>query len=74
MLITQHGFVKVADMGLAEFVIGKTYTTCGTLDYFAPELIVIEGHTNAVDWWTLASSSPSSCLMQIYFKSVCVCV
>ena len=48
MLTTQHGFVKVADMGLAKFFIGKTYTTCGTPDKFAPELIVCEGHTNAV--------------------------
>ena len=53
MLSTQHGFVKVADMGLAKFVIGKTYITCSTPDYVAPELIVSEGHTNVVDWWTL---------------------
>ena len=29
------------------------YTTCGTPDYFAPELIASVGHTHAVDWWTL---------------------
>merc|ERR1712227_410051 len=31
--------LKVADMGLAKFVLGKTYTTCGTPDYLAPEVI-----------------------------------
>merc|ERR1711879_879624 len=72
------GQVKLTDMGLAKFVIGKTYTTCGTPDYFAPELIASTGHTNAVDWWTLGiltfelmSGHPpfeSAYPMQIYSK------
>jgi len=53
LLFTERGHLKLADMGLAKFVIGKTYTTCGTPDYFAPELISSAGHTNAVDWWAL---------------------
>merc|ERR1712032_1417805 len=53
LLINEQGQCKVTDMGLAKFVIGKTYTTCGTPDYFAPELIASTGHTNAVDWWML---------------------
>ncbi|CAE8595111.1 unnamed protein product, partial [Polarella glacialis] len=53
LLLTERGHIKLTDMGLAKFVIGKTYTTCGTPDYFAPELIASTGHTNAVDWWTL---------------------
>ena len=32
---------------------GKTYTTCGTPDYFAPEVVRQGGMTRAVDWWTL---------------------
>jgi cGMP-dependent protein kinase len=53
LLLTDEGHIKLTDMGLAKFVIGKTFTTCGTPDYFAPELISSSGHTNAVDWWGL---------------------
>jgi len=53
LLLNDKGHVKLTDMGLAKVVIGKTYTTCGTPDYFAPELIASTGHTNAVDWWCL---------------------
>merc|ERR1719203_258584 len=78
LLLTEKGHIKLTDMGLAKFVIGKTYTTCGTPDYFAPELIASQGHTNAVDWWTvgvlifeLMSGHPpfeSAYPMQIYAK------
>mmetsp|Transcript_10990 Transcript_10990/g.31122 ORF Transcript_10990/g.31122 Transcript_10990/m.31122 type:complete len:791 (+) Transcript_10990:77-2449(+) len=78
LLLSEHGHIKLTDMGLAKFVIGKTYTTCGTPDYFAPELIASTGHTIAVDWWTLGilifelmSGRPpfeSAYPMQIYSK------
>jgi len=80
LLITEHGHIKLTDMGLAKFVIGKSYTTCGTPDYFAPELIEFQGHTQAVDWWTLGvlvfelmSGHPpfeSAYPMQIYGKVI----
>merc|ERR1712146_670548 len=53
LLLTDLGHIKLTDMGLAKFTLGKTYTTCGTPDYFAPELISSAGHNHAVDWWTL---------------------
>jgi len=78
LLLTEKGHIKLTDMGLAKFVIGKTYTTCGTPDYFAPEVIASVGHTSAVDWWTLgilvfelmAGNPPfeSAYPMQIYAK------
>lgn len=78
LLLTDKGLLKLTDMGLAKFVVGKTYTTCGTPDYFAPELVSSSGHTRAVDWWTLGilvyelmSGHPpfeSAYPMQIYQK------
>lgn len=53
LLLTDTGRIKLTDMGLAKVVIGQTFTTCGTPDYFAPEMIASTGHTVAVDWWTL---------------------
>jgi len=53
LLLTDKGNVKLTDMGLAKVVVGKTFTMCGTPDYFAPEIIASTGHTIAVDWWTL---------------------
>jgi cGMP-dependent protein kinase len=78
LLLTDKGNVKLTDMGLAKVVVGKTFTTCGTPDYFAPELIASKGHTAAVDWWCLgiltfellAGHPPfeSASPMQIYQK------
>eukprot|EP00933_Yihiella_yeosuensis_P042548 TRINITY_DN3716_c0_g1_i1.p1 TRINITY_DN3716_c0_g1~~TRINITY_DN3716_c0_g1_i1.p1 ORF type:complete len:769 (-),score=246.47 TRINITY_DN3716_c0_g1_i1:125-2431(-) len=78
LLLNDKGHIKLTDMGLAKVVAGKTYTTCGTPDYFAPELIASKGHTLAVDWWTLGvltfellSGHPpfeSATPMQIYSK------
>eukprot|EP00439_Symbiodinium_sp_Y106_P013451 s5211_g1.t3 len=80
LLLNEQGRVKLTDMGLAKVIIGKTYTTCGTPDYFAPELIASTGHTHAVDWWTcgillfeLLSGHPpfeSAYPMQIYQKAL----
>eukprot|EP00928_Gymnodinium_smaydae_P019927 TRINITY_DN1767_c1_g1_i1.p1 TRINITY_DN1767_c1_g1~~TRINITY_DN1767_c1_g1_i1.p1 ORF type:complete len:762 (-),score=175.32 TRINITY_DN1767_c1_g1_i1:83-2272(-) len=53
LLLTDTGRVKLTDMGLAKITPGLSYTTCGTPDYFAPEMLGSEGHNKAVDWWTL---------------------
>ncbi|CAD7927308.1 unnamed protein product [Amoebophrya sp. A25] len=53
LLLDDKGNCKMTDMGLAKVVTGKTYTTCGTPDYFAPEVIQQTGMGRGVDWWTL---------------------
>merc|ERR1719486_521326 len=50
ILMNEGGQVKLTDMGLAKVVVEKTFTTCGTPDYMAPELIKSSGHTRALDW------------------------
>jgi len=53
ILLDANGYCKLADFGLAKFLVGHTYTLCGTPDYMAPEVITGAGHTRAVDWWAL---------------------
>jgi len=50
-LINAKGYLKLTDMGIAKLVIGKTYTVCGTADYFAPETLRQLGHNRGADWW-----------------------
>lgn len=52
LLITIQGRLKLTDMGLARFCLGKAYSTVGTPEYFGPEMISSIGHDCAVDWWT----------------------
>lgn len=53
VLLHTTGYATLTDMGCAKVVVGKTYTVCGTTDYFAPETLKRVGHNFAVDWWAL---------------------
>jgi len=50
-LVDAQGYLKLTDLGIAKMVIGKTFTVCGTADYFAPETLRQLGHNRAADWW-----------------------
>jgi cGMP-dependent protein kinase 1 len=40
LMLDKHGYIKVVDYGFAKVLNGKmTHTCCGTLEYFAPELV-----------------------------------
>ena len=52
-MISDKGYLKLADFGFAKVVTNKTYTICGTPDYIAPEVLMSKGHDKAADWWSL---------------------
>ena len=54
VLLDARGYAKLCDFGLAKATHGRaTHTLCGTPEYLAPEVILHEGHGEAVDWWAL---------------------
>ncbi|KAL7581717.1 hypothetical protein ACA910_022257 [Epithemia clementina (nom. ined.)] len=52
VLIDEHGYCVIVDLGFAKIVDDKTYTLVGTPEYLAPEIIVSKGHDKAVDYWS----------------------
>jgi len=56
ILVDLNGHIKLTDFGLSKqgVISGtKAYTTCGTAEYLAPEMLLGKGHDHAVDWWSL---------------------
>eukprot|EP00930_Biecheleria_cincta_P054788 TRINITY_DN41193_c0_g1_i1.p1 TRINITY_DN41193_c0_g1~~TRINITY_DN41193_c0_g1_i1.p1 ORF type:complete len:784 (+),score=128.01 TRINITY_DN41193_c0_g1_i1:330-2354(+) len=53
VLLDAKGYCKICDFGMAKFVVGRTFSFCGTPQYLAPELSDPSGYTEAIDWWSL---------------------
>lgn len=55
ILVSEDGYVKLTDFGLAK-IMNKNQLTksfVGTPEYLAPEVIKCEGHSYPADWWSL---------------------
>ncbi|KAK9471715.1 kinase-like domain-containing protein [Dipodascopsis tothii] len=56
ILLDYTGHIALCDFGLCKLNMAeedKTNTFCGTPEYLAPELLLGQGYTKSVDWWTL---------------------
>ncbi|RCH80710.1 hypothetical protein CU098_003977 [Rhizopus stolonifer] len=56
ILIDYNGHIALCDFGLCKLNMTeseRTNTFCGTPEYLAPELLLGQGYTKTVDWWTL---------------------
>ena len=56
ILLDYTGHIALCDFGLCKLNMkdsDKTNTFCGTPEYIAPELLMNQGYTKTVDWWTL---------------------
>ncbi|KAG5295591.1 serine/threonine protein kinase [Histoplasma capsulatum G186AR] len=56
ILLDYTGHIALCDFGLCKRDMkdeDRTNTFCGTPEYLAPELLLGEGYTKSVDWWTL---------------------
>jgi protein kinase X len=53
LLIGSDGHLRITDFGFAKKINDRSYTLCGTPEYLAPEIILQQGHNQAVDWWAL---------------------
>lgn len=57
LMYANDGYLKLIDFGFSKQLNinndYETYTLCGTPDYLAPEILLNNGHSFEVDWWSL---------------------
>jgi serine/threonine protein kinase len=53
VLINSDGYVVLVDFGFSKIVLDKTFTTCGSPEYMAPEMLLGKGHTLSADHYAL---------------------
>lgn len=45
--------MKIIDFGTAKQIVDRTMTIIGTPHYMAPEVILGEGYTFSIDFWSI---------------------
>ena len=53
IMVLENGFIKLIDFGTAKAIKNKTETIIGTPHYMAPEIILGEGYSFKVDFWSI---------------------
>jgi serine/threonine protein kinase len=53
ILLNKDGFPVVGNFKLAKSHLGKSFTICGSPEFFAPEVINHAGADYTADWWSL---------------------
>jgi len=56
ILLSKSGHIVLTDFGLSKSIgNGQTHTFCGTPEYLAPEVLLGQGQSFPVDWWSLGT-------------------
>jgi cGMP-dependent protein kinase len=54
VMVLENGYIKLIDFGTAKAITDKTSTIIGTPHYMAPEVILGDGYSFQVDFWSIA--------------------
>ena len=53
IMVLTNGYIKLIDFGTAKAITDRTMTTIGTPHYMAPEVILNDGYSFEVDFWSI---------------------